>query len=53
MALQDKTSWPALSRTPPASPTRTVTIDGKEVEMALQDKTLLASIGEDAFCLAN
>lgn len=31
----------------------TLRLDEKEVEMALQDKTLLASIVEDASCLAN
>ena len=31
----------------------TLRLDEKEVEMALQDKTLLASIVEDVSCLAN
>jgi hypothetical protein len=31
----------------------TLRLDEKEVELALQDKTLLASIVEDVSCLAN
>jgi hypothetical protein len=35
------------------STTLRLRLDEKEVEMALQDKTLLASILEDVSCLAN